>query len=665
MSFPKYRLFIIAALISAGSFLNAGVAYAHVRLNSPNGGENLVVGSRFTIEWEVIIEHSTQNWILSYSTAGASGPWTEITTMFADGDNTAGSIHTYDWSVPDDVSNTVRVRVIMDNFGADYEDISDADLAISPGVAEPAYRYFLLDSRQAGACAGTGSDARGFGVAVLNADQTQLSVYIEHDVANPTDAHIHFGPECVNGSAVYTFASVTSPIEGTWALSGSDVTDFLGGDLYVQIHSSEFPSGEIRGQIVAEPIPFLFTIDESQADAGSGTGSFASGYGSGKLMGDGSEFTLHIEHDIDPGDIQFGHLHFAPPDINGGVVFTFSDAASPIDETWAIDTASAKNLLGGRLYANIHTVAFPAGEIRGQVVRDEFRYAVQLKEADAGNGEPHGFCVVSVNGDLDEMSIYCEHDGTEIIAGHIHYGDSLTDGPVAFPFSSAASPIDETWQFTTEDLDSLFDGLLYVNVHSIEYDGGQIRGQLVPRDFPILFSITESEADACQGTGSEATGDGTVILKSGGRELTAEITHSVANPTLAHIHFAPECINGGAVFPFSQATSPMMDIWYLTAADVIDLMRNHLYVNIHSDPFPAGEIRGQIGPIVYACGDSNGDGNINVGDAVHLIAYVFKGGPAPEPLTTGDANCDGAINVGDAVYLINFIFKGGAPACCL
>jgi hypothetical protein len=69
-----------------------------------------------------------------------------------------------------------------------------------------------------------------------------------------------------------------------------------------------------------------------------------------------------------------------------------------------------------------------------------------------------------------------------------------------------------------------------------------------------------------------------------------------------------------------------------------------------------------IGP--YACGDANADGNANVGDAVFLISYVFKGGPAPDPLESGDANCDGESNVGDAVYLINYVFKGGPEPCC-
>ncbi len=33
----------------------------------------------------------------------------------------------------------------------------------------------------------------------------------------------------------------------------------------------------------------------------------------------------------------------------------------------------------------------------------------------------------------------------------------------------------------------------------------------------------------------------------------------------------------------------------------------------------------------YVCGDANGDGSLNVGDAVFMINYVFKGGPGPEP----------------------------------
>ncbi len=67
------------------------------------------------------------------------------------------------------------------------------------------------------------------------------------------------------------------------------------------------------------------------------------------------------------------------------------------------------------------------------------------------------------------------------------------------------------------------------------------------------------------------------------------------------------------------------------------------------------------------CGDANRDFAVNVGDAVYLISYIFKGGPPPDPVCAGDANGDASTNVGDAVYLIAYVFKGGPPpleGCC-
>lgn len=66
----------------------------------------------------------------------------------------------------------------------------------------------------------------------------------------------------------------------------------------------------------------------------------------------------------------------------------------------------------------------------------------------------------------------------------------------------------------------------------------------------------------------------------------------------------------------------------------------------------------------YICGDTNGDGAINVGDVVYLVAYLYRNGPAPNPSDAGDANCDGAINVGDVVYLVSYLYKGGPPPGC-
>jgi hypothetical protein len=65
----------------------------------------------------------------------------------------------------------------------------------------------------------------------------------------------------------------------------------------------------------------------------------------------------------------------------------------------------------------------------------------------------------------------------------------------------------------------------------------------------------------------------------------------------------------------------------------------------------------------YICGDSNGDKDVNVSDAVYIINYVFVGGDPPDPLVSGDVNCDTDVNVSDAVWIINYVFVGGNVPC--
>jgi len=73
----------------------------------------------------------------------------------------------------------------------------------------------------------------------------------------------------------------------------------------------------------------------------------------------------------------------------------------------------------------------------------------------------------------------------------------------------------------------------------------------------------------------------------------------------------------------------------------------------------------------YLHGDVNRDGKKSVSDVVFLINYLFKGGPAPDPVDLGDANfCEqnppvqpGQPTVADVVSLVNYLFKGGVAPC--
>ncbi len=65
----------------------------------------------------------------------------------------------------------------------------------------------------------------------------------------------------------------------------------------------------------------------------------------------------------------------------------------------------------------------------------------------------------------------------------------------------------------------------------------------------------------------------------------------------------------------------------------------------------------------FVCGDADGSEIISISDAVFLIAYIFNGGPAPNPLDAGDVDCNSVVNISDAVALISYIFAGGPAPC--
>lgn len=63
-------------------------------------------------------------------------------------------------------------------------------------------------------------------------------------------------------------------------------------------------------------------------------------------------------------------------------------------------------------------------------------------------------------------------------------------------------------------------------------------------------------------------------------------------------------------------------------------------------------------------GDANGDGLVNITDAVYIIQYIFANGSRPQPIElVGDADCSGFLNITDAVYIITYIFAEGPPPC--
>ena len=73
----------------------------------------------------------------------------------------------------------------------------------------------------------------------------------------------------------------------------------------------------------------------------------------------------------------------------------------------------------------------------------------------------------------------------------------------------------------------------------------------------------------------------------------------------------------------------------------------------------------QISPWDYR-GDVNYTGEVELGDVVYLITYLYKSGPPPYSMTEADVNCSGVVELGDVVFLISYLYKNGpVPRCCI
>jgi len=95
----------------------AGSAMAHVALDYPVGGENFSVGDNVNIQWHIIVPHDQENWDLFFSPDGGVN-WQPIQL-----DMPVSQLN-HLWIVPPVVTEQGQVKIIQDNTGTDYEDIS-------------------------------------------------------------------------------------------------------------------------------------------------------------------------------------------------------------------------------------------------------------------------------------------------------------------------------------------------------------------------------------------------------------------------------------------------------------------------------------------------------------------------------------------------------------
>jgi hypothetical protein len=99
------------------------------------------------------------------------------------------------------------------------------------------------------------NNSAAVGTAVLKFNNTTkvFTITVSHNVASITLGHIHKGAAGTNGSVVFPFVAtaLVSPISYTSdALTPEQEADLRANLYYVNLHSSTFAAGEIRGQLI-------------------------------------------------------------------------------------------------------------------------------------------------------------------------------------------------------------------------------------------------------------------------------------------------------------------------------------------------------------------------------------------------------------------------------
>lgn len=214
------------------------------------------------------------------------------------------------------------------------------------------------------------------------------------------------------------------------------------------------------------------------------------------------------------------------------------------------------------------------------------------QEVPPSGSDAFGHCRAVLNEAETELAITCVHNVEAPEAAHIHMAPAGENGPIVFPFESAESPIEATWDLSAEDVDDLLAGDLYVNVHTEELPDGAIRGQMVNAETAFDFFL-ESRQEVPLAI-STARGHCRGVLNEDHTEFALECHHTVEDATAAHIHEAPVGVAGPIIFGLGEPTSPIQQTWEPDQDEVNNLFDGNLYVNVHSDIYPAGEVRGQI-----------------------------------------------------------------------
>ncbi len=115
-------------------------------------------------------------------------------------------------------------------------------------------------------------------------------------------------------------------------------------------------------------------------------------------------------------------------------------------------------------------------------------------------------------------------------------------------------------------------------------------------DPTIEFTATLSGANEVPPNASTASGAATLTFNENTKMFSVVVTFTGLNATAAHIHMGAAGTPGNVVFGFPPPIASPINYTSvpLDSAQEADLKAGLYYVNVHTDAYQGGEIRGQL-----------------------------------------------------------------------
>jgi len=366
-------------------------------------------------------------------------------------------------------------------------------------------------------------------------------------------------------------------------------------------------------------------------------------------------------------DVTAAHIHDGFAGENGPVLIGLGqDANDPsiFDAPAAamLDAAGIDKLLAAGLYLNAHTAAHPGGELRAQILPQDF--ALVFAPLSGKNEVPGvdtvagGRAAVTLNTATGAMVVQAQVEGLDgATAAHVHDGFAGENGPVLVGLTQDVGDpghwFIDNGMLSAAGIDGFLAGGLYVNVHSPANPGGEVRGQIIPEGIELLVTELSGEQEV-PAVASAASGSAYLTHDTVGGLVTINVrTQNLPDASASHLHGAYGGLNGTVEIGLTQDGSDpsrwFIEAQALSAAQAAALAAGATYMNVHTPANPGGEIRGQVIPdgILFATGRLQGRQEVPAVDTPAGGTFAVTVDPSTSMLQA-HANTTGADDAGAA-----------------